>query len=208
MLDFFDISTHIPNFLSSSKAAQTNPEIFRFLVDLEESLARSQNIRGQTPFHLLATCAPQAGADAIRVLVDPALGLDVNVQDVNGDSVLHCLCRSVAPSPSSPSFFLMIPLVALLFLSSCHFSANRIDLAQLLLHGAPASLSLPNNAGNTPLDLLVDSAALVSCVRYDPVKMKEESINKCQMCKETFGIKLRKVRRRRGGGRDVGLGLI
>ncbi len=77
------------------QAAQTVPEMLRFLIDLEESLARCANVHGQTPFHLLCLCPPNQGTDAIHVLIDPAFSLDVNQQDENGDTVLHLLCRSV-----------------------------------------------------------------------------------------------------------------
>ena len=63
----------------------------------------------------------------------------------------------------------------------------------MLVRDTPAALCLPNKQGHTPLDLISDPRLLLMCVRHDPIKIKTDAILACQICRETFGIKLRKV---------------
>jgi hypothetical protein len=73
------------------------------------------------------------------------------------------------------------------------FRAHRVDLAQLLVHDSPAALCLLNKQLQTPLDLLPNPEALLECVRFEPIKMKDDDAMRCMLCKTPFGIKLRKV---------------
>eukprot|EP00300_Choanocystis_sp_HF-7_P017904 c19869_g2_i5.p1 GENE.c19869_g2_i5~~c19869_g2_i5.p1 ORF type:complete len:299 (+),score=64.60 c19869_g2_i5:972-1868(+) len=146
--------------------AQGNPELVRFLIDLEDALATAVNMSGQTAWHLLGVCPPSRGSDAVQLLCEGSLQLSVDVQDFAGDTVLHALCR-----------------------------AQRLDLAQLLVRNGGASVCILNAQGQTPLDLVseADAITLIECIQKSPPKIKDDLVHACMICRTPFSLKLRRT---------------